>query len=258
MNHHAFLIKEAVTTGALAAIAKRHGIPLIGDWRYAAKLLHKGQRATPSGKKHYGKVLGFMDPEERAIVGKAMIKSPEAEVAILTPAQKKPRRVITGDESEVTTGDPKGMRRILHTHPGEVSGPAFRNTSFGAALPSSGLDTGDMPTDVYLGLAPILQKIMENPKEFNRWLRLTGEANKGRDNPRFPSGLSEAISSLFKGTNYGPMRSGDYRMMLRAGGPPTSVIFAPGAGTQSVSKMKQGPLKRELRRLYLKGGERMG
>lgn len=132
--------------------------------------------------------------------------------------------MITGDESEVTTGDPKEMRRILHTHPGEVSGPAFRNTPFGAALPSSGLDTGDMPTDVYLGLAPILRKI----KEFDRWLRLTDEANKGLDNPRFPSGLGEAVSSMLKGTNYGPMRSGDYRIMLQAGAPPTSTIFAPG------------------------------
>lgn len=74
MNHHAFLIKEAVTTGALAGIAKRHGIPLLGDWRYATKLLHKAEKATPEGAKHYEKVLGFTTPTERRVLKQVLAR----------------------------------------------------------------------------------------------------------------------------------------------------------------------------------------
>lgn len=74
MNHHVFLIKKAVTTGALAGIAKRHGIPLLGDWRYATKLLHKAEKATPEGAKHYEKVLGFTTPTERRVLNQVLAR----------------------------------------------------------------------------------------------------------------------------------------------------------------------------------------
>lgn len=79
MNHHTFLIKEAVTTGALAAIAKQHKIPMIGDWRYASKLLHKAQKATPAGARHYGEVLGFTTPTERRTLDRLLSRGQRSE-----------------------------------------------------------------------------------------------------------------------------------------------------------------------------------
>lgn len=74
MNHHQFLIKEAVTRGKLMEIAKRYGLSTThGDAMYAAKLLHKMEKAqTPAGKAHYGKVLGFTTPTERRILTKML------------------------------------------------------------------------------------------------------------------------------------------------------------------------------------------
>ena len=55
-----YLIKQAATVTRLAQVAKRHGIPLVGDWRYAAKLL--ARQASPAGKAHARKVVGFVSP----------------------------------------------------------------------------------------------------------------------------------------------------------------------------------------------------
>jgi hypothetical protein len=69
----AYLIKSAVTVGRLAATAKAQGIPLIGDWRYAAKLL--GRQATPAGKAHYEHVVGFPTETEKSIIKSQMRKA---------------------------------------------------------------------------------------------------------------------------------------------------------------------------------------
>jgi hypothetical protein len=45
------------------ATARSHNIPLEGDWRYAARLLSR--QATPAGKKHFNKVVGFATPGEK-------------------------------------------------------------------------------------------------------------------------------------------------------------------------------------------------
>ena len=63
MNPNAYLIKLAVTVSQLAQVAKANKIPLIGDWRYAAKLLSR--QATPAGQAHYQRVVGFTTPLEK-------------------------------------------------------------------------------------------------------------------------------------------------------------------------------------------------
>lgn len=68
-----YLIKSAVTAGRLAETAKAHGIPLIGDWRYAAKLLRR--QATPAGKAHYERVVGFPTEEERKLLAAQLKES---------------------------------------------------------------------------------------------------------------------------------------------------------------------------------------
>lgn len=53
----------------LAQIAKAHGVPLIGDWRYAAKLIRKAQHSKdPERAKRLWRTLGFLTPEEQTII----------------------------------------------------------------------------------------------------------------------------------------------------------------------------------------------
>ena len=54
------LVKQALPTWKLALKAKQLGMPLLGDWRYASKLLSR--QATPAGQAHYNKVVGFASP----------------------------------------------------------------------------------------------------------------------------------------------------------------------------------------------------
>jgi hypothetical protein len=65
LSNFKLMIKSAVTISKLMGTAKQHGIPLIGDWRYAARLLSK-QTQTPAGKAHYDRVVGFANEPERA------------------------------------------------------------------------------------------------------------------------------------------------------------------------------------------------
>jgi hypothetical protein len=62
------LTKVAANVSTLAQVAKANNVPLVGDWRYAARLMAKKTRATPEGQAHYDKVLGFSTPEQRATI----------------------------------------------------------------------------------------------------------------------------------------------------------------------------------------------
>lgn len=174
MNHHAFLIKEAVTTGALAGIAKQHGIPLIGDWRYATKLLHKAQKATPVGRSHYKNVLKFLSSGERQSlerqlshlsdatkyqeavrrqgfippdVAKAVSERglPLAEVGLLKHPEQRSKSLVGIPGSMVATPvghqpSLKEFERTVHTHPIPknymAQRDALRASEWGRVLPS--------------------------------------------------------------------------------------------------------------------------
>jgi len=246
----AYLIKAAVTAGRLAATAKQRGIPLLGDWRYAAKLLRR--QATPAGKAHYEQVAGFVTPEERKLV-KRLTGGKDIEVAVTTPAGKGRRRTAKGDGGEVSVEDPRRLRRTLHTHTPVERGPKFRRTEFGQVLPSSGLDTRDMPSAALLRAQAALRELGAPGREnFDRWLNLGEVIARESRKARFPSNLGAAVSALHAGKHYIPLRVGDYANMTARGAAPVSVIFAPQLGTQSVSKVKEGPFGPELRRLYFR------
>lgn len=205
MDAKAYLIKQATTVGRLARIAKRHGIPLVGDWRYAAKLL--GRQATPKGKAHYRRAAGLIEPGERKILRRlqAKTKDPLAELGVQRlPGER--RLGVMGDRTglEVT----EGAVRTVHTHPEAVEKvlgvdlPPFRRNRLGQVFPSSGLDY--------------------RYKKF------------------MPKTIREAIADLKKGPYFFKHDLGDLEDNLGL----THAILDPSTGVQSVIKGGRGKLRR--------------
>lgn len=102
-----YLIKLAVTTTDLYRIAKANKIPLVGDWRYAAKLIHKLQKAeTVPGVRHYERVLGFPTNPEKRLVRKAL------ELAMNPDVRRRNHEYYAGFPPDIVTSKTKKLIEI--------------------------------------------------------------------------------------------------------------------------------------------------
>jgi hypothetical protein len=216
MTPEAYLIKQAITVGRLADVAKRFRVPLEGDWRYAAKLLAKGERATPLGQRHYRRVLGFTTPTERRVLS----ARPDVEMGVFK-LPGGPRRVAVGkSESLKSPFHNKDLQQTIHTHPGRANLEGHKTGPFGSVFPSSMLDLGYFPIKTKGGV--VLDDV--------------------------PKGLTQATSVLKDQMRQRLIMLSDDLSVLRTPVSSTHTIYAPSYGTESVMKGSKGL----LRRLYFR------